>query len=261
MLDTHVGWSDLRVLWHLLGKRVRGNSHTERLDSFYHGQARDYDSSRSRLLHGRQAMIDAIEVPEGGVWVDIGAGTGENAERLAHRRTRLKSLYLVDLCRPLLQVAEERIARDGWKNTSAVFSDGTKFVPPEGLADVVTFSYSLTMIPNWFCALEQAWSILKPGGVIGIVDFYVSRKHPDAGLKRHGWLTRNLVPTWFGNDNVHPSADHLPFLLNRFELSLLEEHTGTLPFVPFARVPYYIFKGRKPADSAVGRPSLRHFDN
>ena len=97
---TRVGWSDFRVLWHLLAKRVRGTSHAERLDSFYAGQAWDYDSFRSKLLHGRQVMIDAIDAPQDGVWVDIGAGTGENAERLAHRRMRLKSLYLVDLCRP-----------------------------------------------------------------------------------------------------------------------------------------------------------------
>ncbi len=246
---TRLGWSDFRVLWHLLAKRVSGQSHAERLESFYGGQARDYDSSRSRLLHGRQVMIDAIDVPEGGVWIDIGAGTGENAERLAHRRTKLKSLYLVDLCRPLLQIAEERIAKEGWKNTTAVFADGTRFVPREELADVVTFSYSMTMIPDWFRAIEQAWSILKPGGVIGIVDFYVSRKHPEEGLKRHGWITRNLVPTWFGNDNVHPSADHLPYLLNRFDRCFLEEQVGTLPFVPFARVPYYVFVGRKPLDA------------
>ena len=73
------------------------------------------------------------------------------------------------------------------------------------------------------------------------------------GLKRHGWLTRNLVPTWFGNDNVHLSADHLPYLLNRFDRCLLEEQTGTVPFIPFARVPYYIFTGRKP----LGTPSVR----
>ena len=45
---------------------------------------------------------------------------------------------------------------------------------PEGPADVVTFSYSLTMIPDWVRALEQAWALLKPGGTIGIVDFYVA---------------------------------------------------------------------------------------
>ena len=253
MATIRAGASDLRVLWYLLAKRVRGQTHRERLNSFYEGQARDYDAFRSRLLHGRQEMVDRVEIPENGIWVDLGAGTGENAERLAHRRTRLQSLYLVDLCQPLLQVAEERIASEGWKNTTAVLADGTRYVPPEGQADVVSFSYSLTMIPDWYRAIDQAWSILKPGGQIAIVDFYVSRKHPDEGFRKHGWMTRNLVPLWFGNDNVQPSADHLPYLLGKFEKVHLEESTGSLPYVPFARIPYYIFVGRKPvaANSAT----------
>lgn len=252
MNTTHAFRNDLKVLWHLLVKRVRGQTHAERLESFYDGQARDYDSFRSRLLHGRQSMLDAIAVPDGGVWVDIGAGTGENAERLASRRTQLKSLYLVDLCRPLLQLAEERIASAGWKNTMAVHADGTRFVPPEGQADVVTFSYSLTMIPDWYRAIDHALSILKPGGKIGVVDFYVSRKHPDEGMRRHGWMTRNLVPVWFSNDNVYPNADHLPYLMNRFEQAVLQEESGTLPFMPFVRIPFYVFMGRKSSGTTTG---------
>ena len=99
-MSHNTGHHDLRVLWNLLFKRVRGNTHADRLNSFYEGQARGYDSFRSRLLHGRREMIDRVQIPDRGVWVDIGAGTGENAEYLAHRRTHLMSMYLVDLCRP-----------------------------------------------------------------------------------------------------------------------------------------------------------------
>ena len=53
-----------------------------------------------------------------------------------------------------------------------MLADATRFRPPEGAADVVTFSYSLTMIPDWFAALENAAAMLKPGGTIGVVDFY-----------------------------------------------------------------------------------------
>ena len=45
-------------------------------------------------------------------------------------------------------------------------------------ADVVTFSYSLTMIPNWYLALENARKLLAAGRMIAVVDFYVARKHP-----------------------------------------------------------------------------------
>lgn len=250
-MSQNTGQNDLRVLWHLLFKRVRGRTHADRLNSFYEGQARGYDSFRSRLLHGRREMIERVQIPDRGVWVDIGAGTGENAEYLAHRRTQLKTMYLVDLCRPLLQVAEERIASQGWKNTHAVLADGTRFTPPEEQVDIVSFSYSLTMIPDWFRAIDHAWSLLKPGGQIAIADFYISRKYPEEGLRRHGWLTRNLVPLWFGNDNVQPSPDHLPYLRSRFETVSLEEGHGAVPYAPLMRVPYYIFIGRKPTGDEV----------
>ena len=68
----------------------------------------------------------------------------------------------------MLKAARRRIAERGWKNVEAVEADAIQFRPAEELADVVTFSYSLTMIPDWFAAIENAWSILKPGGVIGV---------------------------------------------------------------------------------------------
>jgi len=30
-------------------------------------------------------------------------------------------------------------------------------------------------IPDWFLAIDNALRILKPGGIIAVVDFYVSR--------------------------------------------------------------------------------------
>ena len=93
--------------------------------------------------------------------------------------------------------------------------------------------------------------MLKPGGQIAIADFYISRKYPEEGLRRHGWLTRNLVPLWFGNDNVQPSADHLPYLRSRFETVSLDEGRGAVPYAPLMRVPYYIFIGRKPIGNEI----------
>jgi S-adenosylmethionine-diacylgycerolhomoserine-N-methlytransferase len=110
---------------------------------------------------------------------------------------------------------------------------------------VVTFSYSLTMIPDWFAALENALAMLKPGGTIGVVDFYVSRKHAGNGAAHHGWWTRTFWPTWFALDNVFPSPDHVPFLQRHFETVHLEEHRGSVPYIPLSRVPYYLFVGRK----------------
>ena len=53
---------DLRVLWHLALAPVRGETHAERLASFYAGQASDYDDFRRRLLYGREELLASLAV-------------------------------------------------------------------------------------------------------------------------------------------------------------------------------------------------------
>lgn len=237
--------SDLRVLYHLTLSPVRGSTHARRMENFYAGQANDYDDFRKRLLSGREDLFAALDVPEDGVWVDLGGGTGSNLELLGERIERLRKVYVVDLSPSLLEQVRDRAKRRGWNHVEAIEADATSFLPPEGAVDLVTFSYSLTMIPDWFAAVQHAERLLRPGGQIGVVDFYVSRKYPTSGLRRHGWLTRTFWPAWFANDNVHLSHDHLPFLQRHFETSQVSECKGKIPLFPLARVPYYWFIGTR----------------
>jgi S-adenosylmethionine-diacylgycerolhomoserine-N-methlytransferase len=238
--------SDLKIVYHCAIRPIRGQDHAARMESFYAGQADAYDDFRKRLLHGREELWRSIDVPPGAIWVDMGGGTGANLECLGPRIESLGQVYLVDLSPSMLSVARQRIEKHGWKNVQPVQADATAFRPPQGSADVVTFSYSLTMIPDWIAAVENARAILKPGGVLGVVDFYVSCKHPAEGLRRHGWFTRLFWPAWFARDNVFPSPDHLPWLRRQFEPVHCREGRGGIPYVPLLRPPYYVFVGRKP---------------
>jgi S-adenosylmethionine-diacylgycerolhomoserine-N-methlytransferase len=247
--------NDLKILWHLLLAKTTGRSHEERLESFYQGQAAGYDAFRKRLLHGREELFAALPAPTGGVWVDLGAGTGANAENWGPRLSEFRQCYLVDLSTSLLRVADQRIAARGWSNVSTVHADATKFLPPDGLADVVTCSYSLTMIPDWFGAIDQAVRMLKPGGLLGVVDFFVARKYPADGTAKHSWFTRTFWPSWFGADNVWPNPDHIPYLQSRLETKTLTQRYGKVPYMPLIRAPHYIFIGQKPL-TAAGEPSV-----
>jgi len=238
--------SDSRALWHLLAASNRGETHRDRLNQFYRGQADVYDSFRKRMLHGRQEMIDALPIHDNSVWVDLGCGTGENLERFGDRLKWFSQVHLVDLCEPLLNVAKLR--SDNHPETSIQIheADATVFDLPGERADLVTFSYSLTMIPDWFAAIDNALRLLKPGGLIGVADFFVSRKHVDKGDVRHGWLTRTGWPTWFAMDNVNLEPDRLAMLRRRFETVSLAQHRGHIAYIPFFKVPYFEFIGRKP---------------
>lgn len=228
--------------------RGKGKSHAERLDNFYSGQMNDYDNFRKRLLRGRTEMMNSVPVSDGAVWVDMGGGTGANLENICDKIPTLKSVYIVDLASSLLEVAQKRVEEHQWENVHIQNDDATTFTPPEGYADIVTFSYSLTMIPDWYAAMDNALRILKPGGVIGVVDFYVARKWPDEKHRKHSWFTRNYWPVHFSTDNVFLSHDHVPYLHRNFEPIEFQEHYAKVPYIPIIRVPYYIFIGRKPLE-------------
>lgn len=235
--------SDLRIAYRLLFSPITGSSHRERLESFYQHQADEYDNFRDRLLHGRRELYQALPVPQGGHWIEMGGGTGRNLEYLQHRIDLLDRVSLVDLSSSLLVQARHRLRRNGWQHVQSIEADATQVdLPP---ADVITFSYSLTMIPDWFSAINHAIRLLKPNGLLGVVDFYVARKYPDSGYSRHGWMKRNFWPIWFASDNVFLSQDHLPYLASTLEVVSKCESIGKVPYLPGLRVPYYTFIGRK----------------
>lgn len=221
-------------------------SHKGRIERLFGPMAADYDSFRRRYLHGRRELMEHFEIPQGGRLVELGGGTGRNLEFLGERLKLLSSARVVDICTPLLEVARERHRRLGWDNVELVEGDATCWQPPEGeQVDVAFFSYSLTMMPDWYLALENALAMLKPGGQLGVVDFYFSRKRPSNGDRHHAFFHRYFWRLWFSHVDVFLSHDHLPYLQQHTERVYLHEGMGSVPYVPLLKAPYFAFIGRK----------------
>jgi len=226
--------ADLRILWQMLRGQSRNGSAAERLQAFYAPQAGRYDEFRARLLHGRDELIDRLITPAGASVVELGGGTGSNIDRFGRRMQKLQRYTLVDLCPALLEQARSRARVH--RNVELVEGDVTRYRPAEPV-DCVFFSYSLTMIDDWRGALFNALSMLKPGGTLGVVDFYVSRRH--AAWRR--WLWRR----WFAHDGVRLTPEHLEALTDSMPDHVRLERQGPLPYIAGLSVPYYVFVGRK----------------
>ena len=233
--------SDARILMQMLRGQSRSGSHAERLQAFYAPQAERYDAFRERLLHGRQDLVERLAPANGADVVELGGGTGRNLAYFGERLAGFNSVTLVDLCPALLQQACKRV--DGMPNVRVVEADATSWQPEEPV-DCVYFSYSLTMIPGWRRAIDNALAILKPDGRLGVVDFYVSSAAPESGLVRHGVFDRAFWPRWFGHDGVHLNPEHLHYLRACLPNHELEEMRASVPYLPGLRVPYYVFVGR-----------------
>ena len=103
-----------------------------------------------------------------GIWVDMGGGTGSNLEFFGDKLNHWKKVFVLDLCPSLVKTAQERVnSHAGWNDFVTVIlgdacDEQNKELPASGTVDVVTFSYALTMIPDWKAALRNAFRLLKP---------------------------------------------------------------------------------------------------
>jgi S-adenosylmethionine-diacylgycerolhomoserine-N-methlytransferase len=237
--------ADARVLWALIRGRSRAGTHAQRLQDFYAGQASRYDAFRERLLQGRRELIERLPVGPGAHVTELGAGTGRNVEFFGERLARLGSIELVDLCPALIEQAlrrSRRLAASGVPQISVVHADAATY-RPSGARDCVVFSYALTMIPDWAGAIDNAIAMLRPGGILGVVDFHLPGRAParDAFWRR-----------WFAHDGVWLSDRHLPYLRRRLQPLFAREGRARLPFLPGLRAPYYLYIGQKAADRMTG---------
>jgi len=236
--------NDAAVLRQMLRGLPRSGTHAENLQAFYATQAQDYDRFRERLLHGREELIARLlaQLPPRARIVELGGGTGRNLDFFGKCLGDVASFELVDLCPALLDRARARIAR--YPQVRMVEADATSY-RPEAPVDCAYFSYSLTMIPDWRAALANALAMLKPGGLLGAVDFYTSAARPESGLAHHGAFTRHFWPRWFGHDGVRLDPAHLAALRERLPEHEISERRAAVPYLPLVRVPYYVFVGRK----------------
>jgi S-adenosylmethionine-diacylgycerolhomoserine-N-methlytransferase len=236
---------DARILLALLRGRGTRGSHAERLDAFYGPQAERYDAFRERLLNGRSELMARLAVPAGAHVVELGAGTGRNLLYLEAMSggpgiDALARADLVDLCPSLLTVARRRFA--GRPNVHVIEADACRWRPGVPV-DRVYLSYALTMIPDWRAAIDNAIAMLRPGGRLGVVDFYVSAAKPAPGLAPHGRFTRAFWPRWFAHDGVQLDGERLALLRERLPDHELLERRAPVPYMLGLRVPYYLFVG------------------
>ncbi|KAF2157148.1 S-adenosyl-L-methionine-dependent methyltransferase [Myriangium duriaei CBS 260.36] len=218
------------------------------------------------------------QLPQKPIWVDVGGGTGWNIEQMGqflHVPSFFHKVYLVDLSPSLCQVARARFARLGWKNVQVVCQDARIFRLGDyeagigddkavfsiggsgydgGLtddtvqADVLTMSYSLSMIPEFHPVIDSLANLVGPNGIMGVVDFYVqnkvdfqSRNYTGGIIDRHCmWISRVFWRTWFEADRVNLEAARRDYLEYKFGTILSTNARNH--FFGF-RIPYYIWIG------------------
>lgn len=188
------------------------------IELFYKYQQDGYDSFREGLLHGRSILMECLPLKksEKMIWMDVGGGTARNLEYFTPEvlRSCFKTIYIVDISDSLLEVAKERVKKMGIADIVQVInmditSDSIfkySLIPDKETVDIVTMSYSFSMIPNKKDALDNIKRLLRRnGGILAIADFVENSKHEDMlpkTVKLWRYFEKAFQIFWFSMDNV-----------------------------------------------------------
>lgn len=173
------------------------------MDRIYRRQRHIYDLTRKYYLLGRDALLRDLAPPSGGSVIEIGCGTGRNLIQAARLWPEAR-LFGLDVSPAMLETARGNIGRARLAGRIMVAEGDATGFDAAGLFgqarfDRVFLSYTLSMIPDWHGALDQAASLLGPDGELHIVDFGQQERLPRA--------FRAMLFNWLRKFDVTPRSE------------------------------------------------------
>lgn len=180
----------------------------EKMDRMYRYQRYFYDFTRKYYLLGRDRLIREMKISGGESVLEIGCGTARNLVILAQKHPRTR-FFGLDASAAMLETAHSKVKTKNIENITlkTALADEFSFDETFDLEqkfDAVFFSYSISMIPSWKEAIENALKNLKTGKSLYIVDFYTQRNLPE-------WF-RKILQSWLKQFHVKYPEDLIPFL-------------------------------------------------
>lgn len=116
-------------------------------------------------------IMDALQIGEGSVVADLGAGGGWFTVRLARRVGPNGRVYAEDIQKEMIGAITRRMTREGLANVLTVL--GTPVDPrlPPGSLDAALMVDAYPEFEHPVTLLRNLARAMKPGGVIGIVNY------------------------------------------------------------------------------------------
>lgn len=215
--------------------KIKDHIHTPESKRVYNEQhfseaASRYDFATRAMSLGRDAawkrqLVAILPDLPAPTCVDLACGTGDIAFLLAEKYPQGQVLG-IDLTEPMLALAR---ARNCSKRVDFLCGDMANTGLPEDCADIVTGSYAVRNAPELRQAFKEIHRILKPAGVVALLDF---SKPPNRFLQS---LQFAILKYWcgfwglvlHGNPEVHAYiAASLDCFPDREQLRTLIDETG-----------------------------------
>jgi SAM-dependent methyltransferase len=145
-----------------------------------------YDNTQAlgrRLMTAWQEPTEWLNIPAGGVALDVGSGPGNVTAALA-RAAGLDGVALgVDISEPMLARA---VQAEAGRQVGFLRADAQKLPFRDDVFDAVTSIAVVQLIPDAEAALAEMVRVLRPGGRMAIMVPMVTRRGPERLLVKGG---------------------------------------------------------------------------
>lgn len=132
----------------------------------------------------RERVVALLGDVEGKTVVEVGCGTGRNLSMLVRAVGPRGRVIGVDCSHGMLEQAEQRIRRHGWRNVELVHGDAVELDAIREPVDAVLSVWCYGTVYDLAGALRRAVDVLGPNGRLAIMTFV--RASPERGALR--WL-------------------------------------------------------------------------
>lgn len=197
-----------------------GEAKGKQVEQMFDSIAHSYDLLNHLLSmgidkHWRRAAINSLKPFAPRKMLDVATGTGDFAIMSA-KELRPESLLGVDLSEGMMNVAREKVKKEGLEQTiSFQQEDCMQLSFPDDSFDALTVAYGIRNFEDLDHGLREMRRVLKPSGRLVIIELTSPQRFP---MKQLFWLYSHVLMPLVGKIVSHDSKayTYLPATMEAF---------------------------------------------
>jgi demethylmenaquinone methyltransferase/2-methoxy-6-polyprenyl-1,4-benzoquinol methylase len=124
-------------------------------------------------IYWRKSFVRNLNILDGQTVLDVACGTGDIGFNIL-KQNKIE-LINIDLSKNMLDIAEKKAAKKNLLGIQFIQGDAEMLPLEDDSVDCLTIAYGFRNISHYEKALKEFFRVIKPGGILGILEFSIPK--------------------------------------------------------------------------------------